>query len=154
MTLRGPILIYKVKIMKIEKASSKLRINNNGMTLIEISLVIALILGLIAVVFLGIGNYRKGADKAKCKMQLAAVQKAVRSAANMQNLNIGAALATTDVFGAGLLMENEPVCPSGTGVYTWTGTVPPIGTPYGNCDFAGAGVTSTHVLGASDTTDW
>ncbi len=154
MTLRGPILIYKVKIMKIEKASSKLRINNNGMTLIEISLVIALILGLIAVVFLGIGNYRKGADKAKCKMQLAAVQKAVRSAANMQNLNIGAALATTDVFGAGLLMENEPVCPSGTGVYTWTGTVPPIGTPYGNCDFAGAGVSSTHVLGASDTTDW
>lgn len=124
------------------------------MTLIEISLVIALILGLIAVVFLGIGNYRKGADKAKCKMQLAAVQKAVRSAANMQNLNIGAALATTDVFGAGLLMENEPVCPSGTGVYTWSGNVPALGVPYGNCDFAGAGAASTHVLGASDTTDW
>lgn len=130
-------------------------LNNRGMTLIEISLVIALILGLIAVVFLGLGNYRKGADKAKCKMQLAAVQKAVRSAANMQNLNIGATLATTDVFGAGLLMETEPVCPSGTGVYTWTGTVPPVGTPYGNCDFTGAGgATTTHVLATSDTTDW
>lgn len=140
--------------MKLQKTSSKLRLNNNGMTLIEISLVIALILGLIAVVFLGIGNYRKGADKAKCKMQLAAVQKAVRSAANMQNLNIGAALATTDVFGAGLLMENEPVCPSGTGVYTWSGNVPASGVPYGNCDFAGTGAASTHVLGASDTTDW
>lgn len=129
------------------------RFNRSGMTLIEISLVIALLLGLIAVVFLGLGSYRQGADKAKCKMQLAAVQKAVRSAANMQNLNIGAALAQADVFGAGLLMENAPVCPSG-GAYTWVGTVPTVGTPYGNCDFAGAGATSTHVLATTDTTDW
>jgi type II secretory pathway pseudopilin PulG len=82
------------------------RFNSSGMTLIEISLVIALLLGLIAVVFLGIGSYRSGADKAKCKMQLAAVQKAVRSGANMQNLNIAATLADSDVFGAGLLLES------------------------------------------------
>ncbi len=124
-----------------------------GMTLIEISLVIALLLGLIAVVFLGIGSYRAGADKAKCKMQLAAVQKAVRSGANMQNLGITAALPEASVFGAGLLLESEPVCPSG-GAYTWTGSVPAIGVPYGNCDFAGTGPTSTHVLVAADTTDW
>ena len=123
------------------------------MTLIEISLVIALLLGLIAVVFLGIGSYRQGADKAKCKMQLAAVQKAVRSAANMQNLNIGAALVAADVFGAGLLMEAAPVCPAG-GAYSWLGTVPTSGTPYGNCDFAGTGATSTHVLGSADTQSW
>lgn len=123
------------------------------MTLIEISLVIALLLGLIAVVFMGLGSYRQGADKAKCKMQLSAVQKAVRSGANMQNMAIGAALVNADVFGAGLLMENAPVCPSG-GTYTWQAVVPAIGTPYGNCDFAGAGATSTHVLGAADTLDW
>jgi len=144
--------------MKIKFNSSnrlgKSNFTNAVMTLIEISLVIALILGLIAVVFIGLGSYRQGADKAKCKMQLAAVQKAVRSAANMQNLNVGSTLASTDVFGAGLLMETEPACPSGTGVYTWAGTVPAIGTPYGNCDFAGSGATSTHVLAASDTTDW
>src|SRR5215208_1920912 len=63
------------------------RLSPTGMTLIEISLVIALLLGLIAVVFLGIGSYRKGSDKAKCKMQLAAAQKAVRSQANFQNLD-------------------------------------------------------------------
>ncbi len=129
------------------------RFNRSGMTLIEISLVIALLLGLIAVVFLGLGSYRQGADKAKCKMQLAAVQKVVRSAANMQNLNVGGALAQASVFGAGLLMENAPVCPSG-GTYTWLGTIPAVGTPYGNCDFAGTGPTSTHVLVAADTTDW
>ncbi|MBB5035996.1 type II secretion system protein [Prosthecobacter dejongeii] len=127
--------------------------HRSGMTLIEISLVIALLLGLIAVVFLGIGSYRQGADKAKCKMQLAAVQKAVRSGANMQNLAALATLAEASVFGAGQLMENEPVCPSG-GDYTWQGTVPAVGVPYGNCDFAGTGPTSTHVLAAADTTDW
>ena len=81
------------------------RLTASGMTLIEISLVIALLLGLIAVVFMGLGTYRQGADKAKCKMQLSAVQKAVRSGANMQNLAINAALPNgTAVFGAGLLV--------------------------------------------------
>jgi hypothetical protein len=127
------------------------RFNRSGMTLIEISLVIALLLGLIAVVFLGIGSYRAGADKAKCKMQLAAVQKAVRSGANFQNLEIGGALVDTSVFGPGLMMESEPSCPS-AGVYTWGTEVPAIGTPYGNCDYAVTG--TTHVLGAGDTNDW
>jgi hypothetical protein len=86
-------------------------------------------------------------------MQLAAVQKAVRSGANMQNLSVAAVLPEASVFGAGLLLENEPVCPSG-GAYTWAGTVPAMSTPYGNCDFAGTGPTSTHILTAADTVDW
>lgn len=128
------------------------RLNRSGFTLIEISLVIALLLGLIAVAFLGLGSYRKGSDKAKCKMQLAAVQKAVRSSANMRNMNIGAALASADVFGVGKILENEPACPAG-GVITWSATLPVLGTPYGNCAYDdGAG--TTHVLVAADTTDW
>ena len=129
------------------------RLRPAGMTLIEISLVIALLLGLIAVVFLGIGSYRKGSDKAKCKMQLAAAQKAVRSQANFQNLDSGATFATTDAFGAGKALENEPTCPSG-GTYTWVGTIPAIGTAYGACDFTDPDGVTTHVLGAADTKDW
>lgn len=132
------------------------RTRHSGMTLIEISLVIALLLGLIAVVFLGIGSYRQGADKAKCKMQLAAVQKAVRSGANMQNLTVNDPLvAATSVFGPGLLMESAPICPSG-GAYTWTDDVPAVGTPFGNCDYAGTGPTTTHVLDVAggETADW
>ena len=126
------------------------RFNRSGMTLIEISLVIALLLGLIAVVFLGIGSYRQGADKAKCKMQLAAVQKAVRAGANFNNLDIGDALVdTTDVFGAGLLMNAAPVCPSG-GTYTWLAVVPAIGTSYGTCGYTATGV--DHVL--TGISDW
>ena len=129
------------------------RLHAAGMTLIEISLVIALLLGLIAVVFLGIGSYRKGSDKAKCKMQLAAAQKAVRSQANFQNLDQAAVFATTDAFGAGKALENEPTCPSG-GTYSWTGTIPAIGVAYGTCDFTDPDGVTTHVLAATDTKDW
>jgi type II secretory pathway pseudopilin PulG len=129
------------------------RLRPAGMTLIEISLVIALLLGLIAVVFLGIGSYRKGSDKAKCKMQLAAAQKAVRSQANFQNLDINATFATTDAFGAGKALENEPTCPSG-GTYTWTGAIPAIGAAFGACDFTDPDGVTTHVLAATDTRDW
>ena len=126
------------------------RRHSAGFTLIEISLVIALLLGLITVVFMGLGSYRKGADKAKCKMQLAAVQKAVRSQANMQNMTIGFALLPAAVFGPGLIMETEPLCPSG-GAYAWLGAVPAMGDTYGNCDY----VTGTsHILTAPEIADW
>jgi type II secretory pathway pseudopilin PulG len=137
--------------MKAIGRSSRLR--PAGMTLIEVSLVIALLLGLIAVIFLGIGSYRKGSDKAKCKMQLAAAQKAVRSQANFQNLNLGATFATTDAFGAGKALENEPICPSG-GTYTWIGSIPAVGVSYGTCNFTDADAVTTHSLAAIDTKDW
>src|SRR6187549_435174 len=129
------------------------RFHAAGMTLIEISLVIALLLGLIAVVFLGIGSYRKGSDKAKCKMQLAAAQKAVRSQANFQNLDIGAVFTEAQAFGPGMALENAPTCPSG-GEYTWTGTIPLLGVPYGTCDFEDTDGVTTHELAAADIKDW
>jgi type II secretory pathway pseudopilin PulG len=129
------------------------RFNASGMTLIEISLVIALLLGLISVVFLGLGSYRKGADQARCKMQLAAVQKAVRSHANFQNLAAGAAVvAGTDIFVAGSTMEVAPICPS-AGTYAWAGTVPAIGTPYGDCNFVD-GATTHVITGTTDIAQW
>jgi hypothetical protein len=69
----------------------------------------------------------------------------------MENLAIGATLASTDVFGTGKMINTEPVCPSG-GTYTWTGGVPAIGTPYGNCNHVDG--YTTHVLSMSETTDW
>ena len=141
--------------MKTNVSNSK-RHSTSGMTLIEISLVIALMLGLISVVFLGIGSYRRGADKARCKMQLAAVQKGVRSQANFLNLSIGATFTTTDAFGTGKALENTPLCPSG-GTYAWVGVVPPLNTPYGNCSYVDVDGVTTHVLVAGvsgDTRDW
>jgi type II secretory pathway pseudopilin PulG len=133
--------------------SSLKHFNNSGMTLIEISLVIALLLGLISVVFLGLGSYRKGADTARCKMQLAAVQKAVRSHANFRNLNVGDPVAAgIDIFVPGSIMEVEPICPSG-GTYAWDGRVPEIGIPFGDCSFSDGANTHT-ITGTTDIAQW
>ncbi|MBV6498041.1 MAG: hypothetical protein CJBNEKGG_00255 [Prosthecobacter sp.] len=139
--------------MKIQITTS--RFNRKGLTLIEVSLVIALLLGLISIVFLGIGSYRKGADKAKCKMQLSQIQKTVRAHANFNNLAIGAAFAEADAFGTGKpIATTTPVCPSG-GTITWSATIPAIGTPYGNCAYTDADDASlTHVLATTDTEGW
>ena len=67
-----------------------------------------------------------------------------------QSMDIGDPLASTAVFGAGLMMDNPPTCPSG-GTYTWGSAVPTVGTAYGTCSFTGP---PTHVLGPTLTADW
>lgn len=143
-------MLYQLKYMKYNQLHKSKRLAASGFTLIEISLVIALLLGLIAVVFLGLGSYREGADKAKCKMQLAAVQKAVRSHANLNNMKITDPLAEADVFGTNLVMAVKPACPAG-GTYTFATEIPAIGTPYGDC----TGTTPSHTLtGDASIADW
>lgn len=139
--------------MKINTSTK--RFNQKGLTLIEVSLVIALLLGLIGIVFLGIGSYRRGADKAKCKMQLSQIQKTIRAHANFNNLAIGAAFAEADAFGTGKpIAAASPTCPSG-GTITWSATIPPVGTPYGNCAYTDSDDTAiTHVLATTDTEGW
>lgn len=146
---------HKLLRMKIAQPRHSLlkHFSTSGMTLIEISLVIALLLGLISVVFLGLGSYRKGADTARCKMQLAAVQKAVRSHANFRNLSVGDPVAAgVDIFVPGSIMEVEPICPSG-GTYAWNGTVSEIGTPFGDCSFSD-GANTHAITGTTDIAQW
>ena len=143
-------MLYQLKYMKYNQLHRSKRFAASGFTLIEISLVIALLLALIAVVFLGLGSYKEGADQARCRMQLASVQKAVRSYANLNNLNITDPLPAASVFGAGMIMAVTPACPAG-GVYVWSGTIPAIGVPYGDCSIT----TPDHVLTGKPTiADW
>lgn len=107
-----------------------------GLTLIEITVVIAVLLGLIAVLFIGVQNYREATNKARCIMQISAVQKAVRSHQNLNDVATGGTLTQTDLVGTSKLIAVAPVCPSG-GTYTWLGTVPAIGTAYLTCSSTG-----------------
>ena len=105
----------------------------SGLTLIEVTLVIAVLLGLISVLFLGATAYKKGADRAQCLVNSASVQKAVRSYANIYQLNVGDPLIhTTQLIGSGNMFESEPVCPE-YGAYLWETEVPAVGTPYIDC---------------------
>lgn len=65
-----------------------------GLTLIEITLTIALTLGLIAVLVLGIDAYKEGARKARCIMHLELSQKCIRSFANLAEKRPGDLLGT------------------------------------------------------------
>jgi len=129
--------------MKINTIKSN-RLNKKGMTLIEISLVVALLLSLIAILFLGIAAYKRGADRSKCILQIASVQKSVRSHQNMFEGVVGGALIhTATLMGAGLYFENVLTCPDTTGVYAYQATFPAVGVAYVDCSLAGG--TTLHV---------
>lgn len=106
-----------------------------GMTLIELTVVILVLLSLISILFVGARAWKKGSDRAGCIMNIRNMQQAARSQQNMYNLSSGGALASSDLIGSDKFMENAPVCPGG-GSYTHTGTVPAVGTLYTTCSLA------------------
>ena len=120
----------------------KLNLNKKGqagMTLIEITLVIAVLLGLISVLFIGVAAYKQGSDRAKCILNIATVQKAVRSYCNLYELSdnnpvTGTAdpLVVGDIAGTGKMIETVPSCPS-AGTYTFGTVVPSASIAYLTC---------------------
>lgn len=114
--------------MKLQKN----RLQQSGLTLIEVTLVIAVLLGLISVLFIGVAAYKKGSDRAKCVLNISTVQKAARSYQNLYELKMGDDLAVADIAGAGKMIESTPVCPA-DGSYTFGTTVPSAGSTYLTC---------------------
>src|SRR4029077_5190681 len=100
-----------------------------GTTLIELSVVIAVILLLVGVLFIGVQAWRDGANKAACLVNQSTIQKAVRGYQNMNQAAEGATVAMDDLKTAGFWGVN-PTCPQGAAIYVVTGTIPPVGTPY------------------------
>ena len=62
----------------------------SGTTLIELSVVIAVLLLLVGVLFIGITAWKNGANTAACIINLSSIQKAARGYSNMNGLNTGA----------------------------------------------------------------
>jgi prepilin-type N-terminal cleavage/methylation domain-containing protein len=124
-----------------------------GTTLIELSVVIAVILLLVGVLFIGVQAWRDGANKSACLVNLSSIQKAVRGYQNMHLLNVGDAVTFTDLttdnyFGA------IPTCPVGNiayGLGTAGATVPATGIPYAVCASSAAG---QHNPAAGKTPNW
>ena len=122
-----------------------------GMTLLELTVVILVLLSLISILFIGARAWKKGSDRAGCIMQIRNVQQAVRSYANMNGVNSGATVTGLQglVIGAGKFVEKTPACP-GSGTYTYVGdTVPAVGVLYMTCSLA---TSETHA--PATFTDW
>jgi competence protein ComGC len=108
---------------------------NRGLTLIEVTLVVATLLGLISVLFIGVGSYKEGSNRAVCVQQVASMQKAMRSYCNMHQIEPGQSVSNlkSRIIQPNGFIRQEPVCPSG-GEYTFIeNQVPTMGVLYMSC---------------------
>jgi len=132
-----------------------MKLNNNtkkqaGLTLIEITLVIAVLLGLISVLFIGVTAYKEGSNRSKCILNISNVQKAIRSYQNLYEKEVGDTIQLSTIAGSGRLLETVPTCPSG-GDYspaaTVDSTIPGVGTAFLTCSLAAS---NEHVPNSTD----
>jgi prepilin-type N-terminal cleavage/methylation domain-containing protein len=116
-----------------------------GMTLLELTVVILVLLSLISILFVGAQAWKRGSDRTLCIMNIQNVQKGVRSYSNLYGYGPGQSVAGLQlrVVGTGEFVEKPPVCPSG-GNYTYGAafgidTIPPVGQLYLSCSLSGSG---------------
>ncbi len=125
------------------KTNNRTRMSSrSGMTLLELTVVILVLLSLISILFIGARAWKKGSDRAGCIMNIRNCQQALRGYANLYGIspgnNIPAGKTRADVIiGPGLFMDNTPKCPSGS-TYTGLGftTIPIHGELLMECSFA------------------
>lgn len=126
-----------------------------GMTLLEMTVVILVLLGLISILFFATQAWKNGSDRTLCIVNIQAVQKAVRSYSNMYAYSPGETVPGLQgkIIGLGRFIENTPICPGG-GEYSFGAdsgidTIPPIGTAYMECSLS-----DSNEHEPKDTTEW
>jgi len=127
--------------------------NTAGMTLLELTVVILVLLSLIAILFIGATSWKKGADRAANILNIRNVQQAVRAHSNTHGLAIGDALASTDIVGGGRYL-NQADPPNASVVYTYGTTVPAMGTLYLIATYSDAIATSEFAPDSDSYVDW
>ena len=117
-----------------------------GTTLIELSVVIAVLLLLVGVLFIGVTAWKNGSNASVCIVNLSSIQKAARGYQNMNGLATSAPLLVGSLTSAGF-WTTVPACPTGV-AYAFTGTVPATGVAYATCPVAG------HTPSAATLANW
>ncbi len=113
-----------------------------GMSLLELTVVILVLLSMISILFVGGFAWKRGSDRAICIMNIHNVQKGVRSYSNLHGFDPGANAPglRNQVIGLGRFVEVTPRCP-GNGTYSFgttfgIDTIPPVGEVYMDCSNA------------------
>jgi prepilin-type N-terminal cleavage/methylation domain-containing protein len=130
----------------------------SGMTLLELTVVILVLLSLISILFVGARAWKAGSDRAGCILNIRNVQQAVRGEANMKQLAIGDACLNNLIWGVNdTVYMKPPSCPSlpvpavgATNYVNFLAVVPATGTLYLTCVLAAD--PTLHVPAAY--TDW
>ena len=106
-----------------------------GLSLIELTAIVAVLIMLIAVLFIGVNAYKKSSDRAACVMNIHSLQNAVRSYSNMNGLVPGESAQDlrSELVGPDRFVEELPPCPAG-GTYSDLGNrIPSHGELYLSC---------------------
>lgn len=138
--------------MKLNTRSVKMK---KGMTLIELTVVILVLLSLISILFIGARAYKRGSDRAGCVLNIRNVQQAVRSHQNMYNKQPAGSAApdsfvlTTDIYSAPgeERYMNEPHCPTDNSAYAAGddgAQYPEVGNLAIECATTDAAIRATH----------
>ncbi|MEP2775213.1 MAG: hypothetical protein ABJQ29_02055 [Luteolibacter sp.] len=139
-----------------------MKLSGSGMTLLELTVVILVLLSLISILFIGARAWKKGSDRAASIMQIRNVQQAVRSYSNMNGKNPLDTVSGLQfqIFGPGKFIQNDPTVvmhPAG-GSYTFTiansDLIPDIGDLYMVTGGSGFEATTYYDPDPATATDW
>jgi prepilin-type N-terminal cleavage/methylation domain-containing protein len=120
--------------------------HNKGLTLIELSIVVSLILSLISILFYGMASYKDQSDAARCKVKLAQLHKNIRAFGNFNEVTPGQNWNSKSIGGVAInfatdftqplttIEPNALNCPTGVN-YTAVNivTCPKVGTLAYDC---------------------
>lgn len=113
-------------------------VGRSGMTLLELTVVILVMLSLVAILFIGAQAWKRGSDRTLCIMNLQNVQKGVRGYMNVYGYKPGETVPDlqSKIVGLGRFVEVEPACPR-DGSYSYAGNqIPAVGVLYMTCSLA------------------
>jgi prepilin-type N-terminal cleavage/methylation domain-containing protein len=133
--------------MKLNNTQNMKR--KSGMTLLELTVVILVLLSLISILFIGARAWKKGSDRAANILNIRNVQQAVRAHANVRALEIGDTLASSEIVGTGKYL-NTVTPPNVDLSYTYGSAVPAIGTLYLIVAYGSTGSDYTPTAGSYD----
>ena len=85
--------------------------SKSGMTLLELTVVILVLLSLISILFIGARAWKKGSDRAGCILNIRNSQQAVRGYLNMHPTVAVSTLAAADIYGGADGYLKYPKCP-------------------------------------------
>src|SRR5262249_40348549 len=122
----------------------------SGTTLIELSVVIAVLLLLATVLFIGVSGWRDAANRSAAIVEISSIQKAVRGFQNTNLLDVGAACnSATDI--APYFNGTMPLDPSNVvgGVkqdFSYLAVIPALGTNYASSGNAATKAQLTNIV--------
>lgn len=106
-----------------------------GMTLLEVTIVISVMLGLLSGLMIAARAWKGGTDRATCILNIRNAQLAGRSYQNMRALSAGQPFDPNTIIGEEKALPAMPTCPAG-GEYSFVDEFPPVGTLFMSCSLS------------------